>query len=89
MEFNYENWSYEPDNEEVEKARKEIVIEDIKWEISRKTKQKKFSDKELNMFKIIAEFIIGGQFENINDDEFMYDEFKDYFYNNRGNYDNR
>lgn len=89
MEFNYENWSYEPDNEEVEKARKEIVIEDIKWEISRKTKQKKFSDKELNMFKIIAEFIIGRQFENINDDEFMYDEFKDYFYNNRGNYDNR
>ena len=84
MEFYYEDdyecWSYDADYEELEKAKMDIVLDTIKWKISRKTGKKEFTKEEINSFKVIAGLIVDGQFESINDDEFMYDDLKDYFY---------
>lgn len=81
MKFYYDGWSYEPDSEELEEARHDIVLDTIKWEITQKTGKKQFTKEEINCFKIIAKLVVGGHFESINDDEFMYDDLKDYFYN--------
>ena len=83
MEFNYDGWSYEADREEIEKAKEYIILDTIKWEISRRTGNKKFSESDIRNFTLIAGLIMDGQFENINDDDFMYDELKEYFYNKK------
>lgn len=89
MEFIYENdyesWSYEPTYEEVEKAKKDMVLDTIKWKISNTMGQTKFDESDIMKFKIIAELIVGGHFEDINDEDAMYIDLKDYFYNRARN----
>ena len=84
MEFYYEDdyecWSYEADYEELEKAKRDIVLDIIKWRISKKTGNKEFTKRDIEHFNIIAELIVDGYLDGINDDEYMYDDLKDYFY---------
>ena len=90
MEFNYDNgfgsWSYGPTDDELKEAKIDFTLDTIIAQVKYLMNKKEFTEDEIKCFKVIAELIVdGSDFEWLNDESALYDEFKIYFYDKSKN----